>query len=105
MRIARVLWFISTITYSPIAIALIALAAASPRVCSGQSLALTSGTALANGSVSLNLNLTSPTGSEPVALQWTLTYPAANVVSISEAPGLSANNAGKTLNCAATGTG
>src|SRR6266481_399462 len=65
------------------------------------SLALTSGTAAANGTVSLNLNLTSPAGSEPASVQWTLTYPAANVVSISASAGAAATTAGKTLSCVA----
>jgi chitodextrinase len=63
------------------------------------SLVLSSGTTAANGTVSLNLSLTSPTGNEPAAVQWMLTFPPSNVVSISAAPGLSATNASKTLIC------
>ncbi len=63
------------------------------------SLSLSSGIAAANGTVSLNLNLTSPTGSEPTALQWTFTYPAATVVAISASAGPAATGAGKTLSC------
>jgi uncharacterized protein (TIGR03437 family) len=47
------------------------------------------------------LGLTSPAGSEPAALQWTLTYPANSVVSISVIAAPSATNAGKVLNCIA----
>src|SRR5580700_7436389 len=65
------------------------------------SLALSSGTAAANGTVSLNLTLTSPAGNQPAALQWTLAYPASNVLSISATPGASSTNAGKTLSCVA----
>src|SRR5579871_2623585 len=70
-------------------------------ISSGQtdSLALSSGTTAANGTVSLNLTLTSPVGNEPAALQWTLTYPSSNVVSISAVAGSAATNAGKTLTC------
>ena len=65
------------------------------------SLTLSSGIAAANGTVSLNLVLTSPAGNEPAALQWTFTYPTSNVLSISAAAGPSATNAGKALNCTA----
>jgi len=63
------------------------------------SLVLSSGTTTANGTISLNLTLTSPAGNEPAAAQWTLTFPASNVVSISATAGTSATNAGKTLYC------
>jgi trimeric autotransporter adhesin len=58
------------------------------------SLTLGSGTAQA-----VNLNLTSPSGSEPATLQWTLTYPANAVVAISASAGAAATNAAKTLSC------
>jgi phage baseplate assembly protein gpV len=64
------------------------------------SLALSSGTAGANGIASLNLVLTSPAGGAPAAVQFTLTYPAANVTSISVSPGPTATSAGKTVMCA-----
>jgi hypothetical protein len=64
------------------------------------SLALSSGTAGANGIASLNLVLTSPAGSEPASIQFTLTFPAANVTSISVSPGPTAIGAGKTAQCA-----
>ena len=47
------------------------------------SLTLSSGTAAANGTVSLTLALASPAGNEPAALQWTLTYSVSDVLSIS----------------------
>lgn len=65
------------------------------------SLALSSGTAPANRTASLNLALTSPAGNEPVALQWRFSYPAGNVLSISAVAGSSATNAGKALSCTA----
>ena len=64
------------------------------------SLVLSSGTTAANHTVSLNLTLTSPAGSEPSAVQWSLTFPASNITSISATAGTSATNAGKTLTCA-----
>ncbi len=66
------------------------------------SLALSSGTAASNGTVALNLVLTSPAGSEPAAIQWTLTYPPANVVSISVSSGAALTAASKTLSCSAS---
>ena len=65
------------------------------------SLALSSGTAASNGAVALNLVLTSPAGSAPAAIQWTLTYPPANVVSIAQSAGAALTAASKTLTCAA----
>jgi hypothetical protein len=65
------------------------------------SLALSSGTTGANGIASENLVLTSPAGSAPASIQFTLTYPAANVTSISVSAGPTAISAGKTVTCAA----
>jgi len=75
-----------------------------PRVVFAQNdlLALSSGTASVDGTVSLSLNLTSPSGSEPAALQWTFSYPTNNVLAISAIAGPSVTNAGKTLNCVAS---
>jgi uncharacterized protein (TIGR03437 family) len=64
------------------------------------SLVLSSGTAGANGSISLNLTITSPAGDEPTAVQWTFTFPPSDLVSISASAGQAATNAGKTLSCA-----
>jgi len=44
---------------------------------------LSSATASAAGSATLNLTLTSPTGSEPAGVQWTLSYSPAAIASIS----------------------
>jgi len=69
------------------------------------SLTLSSGSAASNGTVSLNLNLASPTGNEPVDVQWTLTYPQSSVNAISVTAGPAATAAGKALNCfAGSGT-
>ena len=64
------------------------------------SLALSSGSAGANGIASLNLVLTSAAVTEPASIQFTLTFPAANVTSISVSPGPTAIGAGKTVQCA-----
>jgi hypothetical protein len=64
------------------------------------SLTLSSGTAGPNQITPLTLVLTSPAGSEPASVQFTLTYPAASVTSISVSPGLTAASALKTVTCA-----
>src|SRR5689334_1728735 len=69
------------------------------------SLALSSGVAAANGTVSLNLSVTSLAGNEPAGVQWTFTYPAASVTSISATIGAASTAASKILSCsAATGS-
>ena len=75
-------------------------------VCFGQTdtLALSSGVAALDGSVTLNLALTSPAGNQPAALEWTFAYPAANVVLIAAVPGPAAVAAGKLVSCS-SGTG
>src|SRR5437016_5865615 len=65
------------------------------------SLSLASGTAVQGGSVSLNLSLSASTAS---ALQWTLSYAAADVASVSVAAGPALTAAGKTIQCS-TGIG
>jgi hypothetical protein len=65
------------------------------------SLSLSSGSGGTDGQTSLKLNLTSPAGNEPTAIQWTLTYPLSNVISMSVVEGPAASAAGKTLNCVA----
>jgi hypothetical protein len=68
------------------------------------SLTLSSTTATAGSSVTLDLSLASPSGSEPAALQWTLDYPAAGVARISVTAGLAATAAGKSISCAGDST-
>ncbi len=63
------------------------------------SLVLSSGTAASDGTVALNLNLSSPAGMQPAALQWKFTFAAANIVSISANAGAAATSAGKSLKC------
>ncbi len=65
-----------------------------------QSLMLSSATATAGTTVVLNLSVSSPAGSAPAALEWTLTYPAASVASISVAAGAAPTAAGKSIACA-----
>lgn len=69
-------------------------------LCAQSSLTLSSATTTAGGTVPLNLSLSSPAGSAPAALQWTLTYPTGSVTSVSVAAGASATAAGKSISCA-----
>ena len=62
-------------------------------------MSLASGTAVQGGSVSLNLSLSASSAS---ALQWTLSYAAANVTSVSVAAGPALTAAGKTIQCRTT---
>ena len=63
------------------------------------SLALSSGTAAADGSAAVDLALTSSTGYQPVSVQWSLTYSTSTLSSISVAPGSAITAAGKSLSC------
>jgi len=65
-------------------------------------LALSSASTSPGGTVSLNLSLTSPTGSQPAGVEWTLTYPPSNVVAIATTAGAAANTAEKSMFCAGT---
>ena len=62
------------------------------------SLSLRSGSASRGGSVALNLGL-SASGAGPGSLQWTLSYPTSDVVSLSTTVGAALTAAGKSLNC------
>jgi hypothetical protein len=66
------------------------------------SLILSSGSAASDGTVSLNLSLTSPSGHIPVAVQWTLTFSPSDVIAISVTAGPAVTAAGKTLSCFAS---
>ena len=78
---------------------LVLLLAVARGVAFGQdTLALSSGDAEGN-SIPLNLSLSSPVGSEPAGVQWTLTYAAADVASIDAVAGSSAAAANETIAC------
>ena len=62
-------------------------------------LILSSGSAAPDGTVSLNLNLTSLGVHIPAGVQWTLTYSPNDVTAISVTAGPAATAAGKTLSC------
>src|SRR5215813_2639380 len=66
----------------------------------GQSaLVLSSATADATGSASLNLSITSQGTIAPAAVQWTLTYTPSQISSISVADGATATANGKSVAC------
>ncbi len=76
------------------------LLAVVPGVAFGQdTLALSSGSGVQGGAVTLNLSLSSPAGSAPAGVQWTLTYAAGNIATISAVASPSATAAGKTIAC------
>src|ERR1700722_13906593 len=79
-----------------------ALIGATSNVSLAQStLFLSSDVTSQGGTVALSLSLTSPTGSEPTGIQWTLSYPAASIASISVTAGPALISAGESITCAA----
>lgn len=56
----------------------------------------------AGGAVILNLSLSSPAGSEPSAIQWTMDYPPAALSNVSVVSGSALSSAGKSLQCEPT---
>jgi uncharacterized protein (TIGR03437 family) len=62
------------------------------------SMSLAAATGSAGGTVSLPISLTS-TGTQPAALQWTVTYAPSDIVSVNVAAGAAATAAGKTIQC------
>ena len=67
--------------------------------CQSDALALSSGATSPGGAVSLNLSLSSASGSQPAGIEWTLAYSPSNIVSISASAGAAATAAGKSLSC------
>src|SRR4051794_34328999 len=68
------------------------------------SLSLSSLTVAAGSPVSLDLALGTGTGTQPAAIQWTFTYPAASVQALVVTAGPALTAAGKTLTCAGSST-
>ena len=69
------------------------------------SLALSSGSAVQGSTASLSVSLASPTGGAPAGLQWTISYPANLVSSLSVTAGPAAVQAAKTLLCSSPASG
>jgi hypothetical protein len=63
------------------------------------SLTLSSGSANLSSTVSLSLEVTSSPGSEPAGLQWTLAYPAGDLVPVGVVAGSALTVAGKSIYC------
>lgn len=63
------------------------------------SLALSSSAVLPGGSTALNLTLSSPSGSEPAGIQWSITYNPSSIVAISAVEGPAALSASKSISC------
>ncbi len=63
------------------------------------SLSLPAGSTTPGGSLTLNLALTNSGGSQPAGVQWTLSYPSADIASVSVAAGSAATAAAKTVAC------
>ncbi len=83
-------------------ICLLFAAAASQAMAQQITIASGSGNAVPGGTVTLGLSLASTGGALPVAVQWTISYPAAVVVSASVVAGSSATAAGKSVSCSST---
>jgi uncharacterized protein (TIGR03437 family) len=83
-------------------LSLAALLAISSSAYGQTTLSLGSGSATRGGSVSLNLSLNT-SGSAPAGVQWTVSYPASDVASVSATAGAALTAAGKSLSCNASG--
>src|ERR1022692_4264879 len=68
--------------------------------CQSDALALSSGATTPGGTVSLNLSLSSPSGSQPAGIEWTFVYLPSDIFAISASAGAAATAAGKSLSCA-----
>src|SRR5438105_2801166 len=84
-----------------LALALLLTGSVYPALGQSDTMILSSGTAGTNGTAALNLVLTSSAGSEPAAIQWTLTYSSNAVTALSAVAGSAATGAGKSLTCMA----
>jgi hypothetical protein len=81
-------------------LAAITAAIAFAGTCSAQStLAIGSGSGIGGAAISVNLSVASATGAEPSALEWTLSYPAASILSVTFTASPALTAAGKSLVC------
>ena len=79
--------------------AILACLSSTHAFCQTDALVLSSGVVSPGGTVSLNLSLIAPPGSQLAALEWTLVYSPSNISAISVAPGAAATAAGKVVSC------
>ena len=61
-----------------------------------------SGSAIAGAAASLNISLTSSSGTAPAAVEWTLDYSSSDLTGMTLAAGSAATSAGKSLSCTST---
>ncbi len=101
MNTVRVPALSSLIRLSIVAVLILAGAASSPALAQQATVSLASGSAVAGGSVNLNISLSTSGGALPAGAEWTMTYPA-SVTSVSVVAGTSTNAAGKLLSCSSS---
>lgn len=70
-----------------------------PSFAQQTTISLGSGSTTPGGSASVNLSLTTATGAQAAALQWTMTYPQNDIVSVAVAPSNASTAAGKNVTC------
>lgn len=73
-----------------------------PALAQQATLSLGSGSTAQGGSASLALGMTTSGGEQPASVQWTLTYPATDITSVTVAAGTSDSAASKSLTCSST---
>src|SRR5207244_3091282 len=73
----------------------------SPNTLFGQSNLVMSSSIWSGSSAAMNLTLSSPAGSQPAGIQWTLTYSPRDILSINAVAAGSAVAAGKAIHCSA----
>jgi hypothetical protein len=73
-----------------------------PALAQQATLSLGSGSTAQGGSASLALGMTTSGGEQPASVQWTFTYPAADITSVTVTAGTSDSAASKALTCSST---
>ena len=73
-----------------------------PALAQQATLSLGSGSTAQGGSASLALGMTTTGGEQPASVQWTMTYPATDITSVTVTAGSSDTAASKSLTCSST---
>jgi uncharacterized protein (TIGR03437 family) len=79
---------------------ILSVAGASSAIAQQATISVSSGSAAPGGSATLNISLSTSGGAQSSDLQLTMSYPVADVTSVSVASGASATAAGKSVSCA-----
>src|SRR5580658_33166 len=87
-----------TLRYVAAAVAFLVSGASA--LCQSDSLALSSASTFPGGTASLTLSLTSPSGNQPAALQWTVSYSPSDVTAITVIASPGSISDDKTILCA-----